>query len=164
MTTAEPAPSQPSSRSVRHRGHGAMQARRQGRVYALCLTYAFDQKHYLDDEHLVIEGEPDALDEAARQHGAAIFSGLVKEQAAVDALVDQRLTNWTLGRMAVLDRSILRLGCYELIYCPDVPPKVVINEYIEIAKLYGSDGKTAKLVNGVLDRIAKDHRSEVAKE
>ena len=62
--------------------------------------------------------------------------------------------------MAVLDRSILRLGCYELIYCPDVPPKVVINEYIEIAKQYGSDVKTGKLVNGVLDRIAKEHSAK----
>ena len=152
-------PSAPRSKS-RLRGAAAMQARRQGRVHALCLLYAFDQKHYVDDELLVVADEVHQMDAEAIALGAKVFAGLLVERAAVDAIVDERLTNWTLGRMAVLDRSILRLGCYELLYCADVPPKVVINEYIEIAKQYGSDGKTAKLVNGVLDRIAKDHRRE----
>ncbi|TVR44381.1 MAG: transcription antitermination factor NusB [Planctomycetota bacterium] len=138
------------------------QLRRQGRAHALALAYAFDQKHYQDDERLAVEGEGGELSAEAREHGRGIFNGLVIERTAVDAIVDGCLTNWTLGRMAVLDRSILRLGCYELLYCLDVPPKVVINEYIELAKVYGSDGKTAKLVNGVLDRIAKQHRQEVA--
>lgn len=140
------------------RAQAAARKRRQGRVYALSLAYAWDQKHLQDDERLAIEGEPEDCNDAARRAGEEIFAGLVRERAAVDAIIDQRLTNWTLGRMAVLDRSILRLGCYELLYCENVPPKVAINEYIEIAKIFGSDGKTAKLVNGVLDRISKDHR------
>jgi N utilization substance protein B len=81
------------------------------------------------------------------------------ERPAVDATIDKRLQNWTLARMAVLDRSILRLGCYELLYRADTPTRVIINEWIELAKSYGSEGRTAGLVNGVLDRIAKDHRS-----
>ncbi|TVR09021.1 MAG: transcription antitermination factor NusB [Planctomycetota bacterium] len=140
------------------RSHAAARKRRQARVYALSLAYAWDQKHHQDDDLLAVEGEPEECNDSARRAGGAIFTGLTQERPAVDAIIDQCLTNWTLGRMAVLDRSILRLGCYELLYCPNVPPKVAINEYIEIAKIYGSDGRTAKLVNGVLDRIAKDHR------
>ncbi len=82
----------------------------------------------------------------------------------MDAAVDQRLENWTIQRLAVLDRALLRLGAYELLFCADTPPKVTINEYIELAKRYGSEAKTAKLVNGVLDKIAREHRpSEVAR-
>ena len=130
--------------------------------HALSLAYAFDQKHYVDDEALAIVSESNDLEAGATDLGEKIFRGLCTERSAVDALVDKCLTNWTLGRMAVLDRSILRLGCYELVYCPDVPPKVVINEYIEIAKQYGSDVKTGKLVNGVLDRIAKEHTARAS--
>jgi N utilization substance protein B len=155
VTSSSPAQSQ-----SRQRGGAANQARRQGRVHALSLAYAYDQKHYLDDESLAISSEAASLADGAVELGEKVFHGLREERAAVDAIVDKCLTNWTLGRMAVLDRSILRLGCYELIYCPDVPPKVVINEYIEIAKQYGSDVKTGKLVNGVLDRIAKEHSTK----
>lgn len=140
-----------SPRTVPHK-------RRQGRVHALSLVYAFDQKHFHDDERLDIEDEPADLSNHARQTGRELFNNFRQERSAVDAIIDKRLTNWTLGRMAVIDRSLLRLGTYELLFCGEVPVKVIINEYIELAKIYGSDGKTAKLINGVLDRVAKDHR------
>ena len=99
-----------------------------------------------------------------RTCSAADVAQLRTERDAVDAVVDARLHNWSIGRLAVLDHTVLRLGCYELLYRADTPPKVAINEYIELAKIYGSEQKTAKLVNGVLDKIARDHRGdEVAK-
>ncbi len=61
--------------------------------------------------------------------------------------------------MAVADRAILRLGAYEILYCADTPAKVAINEYIELSKRYGSEAKTPKLVNAVLDKIAREHRA-----
>ena len=104
--------------------------------------------------------EHDPLSDAAVTLARELYNGCRVERAAVDAVIDKRLHNWTLQRLAVVDRSILRIGAYELLYRSDVPPKVAINEAIELAKRFGSDAKTAKLVNGVLDKIARDHRSD----
>jgi transcription antitermination protein NusB len=135
-----------------------------GRVLALQLLYSFEQNHYHDDGCLVPDEANDGMDGESIAFAKELFAGFQAERAAIDAAVDQRLENWTIQRLAVLDRAILRLGAFEIIYCPDTPPKVAINEYIEIAKRFGSEAKTAKLVNGVLDRIAREHRpNEVAK-
>lgn len=134
--------------------------RTQGRILALQMLYSFEQNHYKNDGALVPDDVVDEMSAEAREFARALFDGFCKERPAVDAAVDSRLDNWTIQRLAVLDRTLLRLGGYELLYCPDTPPKVAINEYIELAKQFGSDAKTAKLVNGVLDRIAREHRTE----
>ena len=73
---------------------------------------------------------------------------------AIDQKISQHATNWQLKRMAVIDKNILRLGVFELDYASGVPPKVVINESIELAKKYG-DIDSGKFINGVLDKIHK---------
>jgi len=134
-------------------------SRRDGRVLAIQILYAYEQKRYDDDGRLLVHDEVEG-DADARGFARTLFDGFTGERAAVDAVVDASLKNWTLTRLAVSDRCLLRLGCYELLYCSDTPPKVAINEYIEIAKQYGSEGKSAKLINGVLDRIAREHRGD----
>lgn len=134
----------------------------QGRVLGLQLLYAFEQKHYEDDDALLISDD-DRSDAAVHKRAQELYGGFCRERAAIDACIDRRLQNWTLERLAVMDRAVLRLGCYELLYCSDVPASVVINEYIELAKQFGSDGRTAKLVNGVLDKIAREHRPDEVK-
>ena len=136
------------------------QRRRAGRIVALQLAYAWDRKGGEDDGLLAGEGMP-ARGEAA-DFGRRLFAGLVKELPAVDVVIGDRLNNWTVPRLAVPDRGLLRLGCYELLYEVQTPTSVIINEYIELAKLYGTEAKTTKLVNAVLDRIAKDHRRDDA--
>ena len=114
--------------------------RRRVRELALQRLYALDQKKFNDDDHLVVaDGGDDDVNAAAA--AAAMLDNFLAEQTPVDAVVEGCLTNWTLVRMAVVDRSLLRLGGYELLYCGDVPPKAIINEYIELAKIYGSDEK-----------------------
>ena len=141
-------------------------ARSRGRALAVQILYSFEQNRYRDDDVALIPD--DVLAEAgseAQAFAQALFAGFRRERTAVDAAVDSRLENWTIQRLAVLDRTILRLGAYELLYRPEIPPKVAINEYIEISKQYGSEAKTARLVNGVLDRIAREHRpDEVGKK
>jgi N utilization substance protein B len=112
-----------------------------------------------------LEGElplPDDLADGAPAGAAALAAELVEgvraQRVALDAAIDQRLENWTVGRLAATDRAILRLGAYEILYRAETPPRVAIYESVELAKQYGSDGKTARLVNGVLDRLARDHR------
>ncbi|MGF1571702.1 MAG: transcription antitermination factor NusB [Sumerlaeia bacterium] len=81
------------------------------------------------------------------------------EEAIVSAL-EKCLENWTSDRLTVFDRSLLRLAATEMLYFRDVPPRVVINEYLEIAKDYGTE-ESPKFLNGVLDRLyhglAKDN-------
>jgi N utilization substance protein B len=139
-------------------------ARSQGRALALQTLYSFELNHYQDDGLLVpAESDEPAADEDAAAFAGELFRGFCAARAAIDAEIDTRLDNWSIARLAVIDRALLRLGAYELLNCPDTPPKVVINEYIELAKTFGSEAKTTKLVNGVLDRLAREHRpAEVA--
>ncbi len=82
--------------------------------------------------------------------------GLVEEhKEEIDEVISRYASNWPLERMAVVDRNILRLGTAELLYAPDIPPKVSINEAVELAKKYGEE-EAYKFVNGILDRIRKE--------
>ena len=135
------------------------EARSRGRELALQLLYSFEQNKYLDDGMLLTADATEGMEEESIVFARALQAGFAKERPAVDSAVDKRLENWTIHRLAVADRAILRLGAYEILYCADTPAKVAINEYIELAKRYGSEAKTPKLVNAVLDKIAKEHRA-----
>lgn len=93
--------------------------------------------------------------------GRAFADRLLREVIAkrdwLDSKIIEASENWRLERMTPVDRSILRLGTLELLLHPEVPTEVVIDEAVELAKRYGADN-SAKFVNGVLDRIAKERR------
>ena len=80
----------------------------------------------------------------------------------IDRLLAEVITNWQPERVAVVDRQILRLATCEILYFPDIPPKVTLNEYIEVAKTY-SGPDAAAFVNGVLDRIAHGATADALK-
>ena len=86
----------------------------------------------------------------ARELINGVFSNLEK----IDELIDSASKNWPVRRMSKTDRNILRIAAYELIFNPDIPYKVVINEGIELAKRFGSL-KSSAFVNGILDRIRR---------
>ncbi|HEX3134433.1 MAG TPA: transcription antitermination factor NusB [Planctomycetota bacterium] len=133
--------------------------RSRGRELALQLLYSFEQNKFIDDGMLAPTDATDGMEAESIEFARALQAGFAKERPAIDAAVDKRLENWTIHRLAVSDRAILRLGAYEILYCADTPAKVAINEYIELAKRYGSEAKTPKLVNAVLDKIAREHRA-----
>lgn len=81
-----------------------------------------------------------------------LVSGVQANQPRIDTLISEVAENWRLDRMAAIDRNILRLGAYEMLYCPDVPTKVAINEALELAKRY-STAQSSRFVNGILDRL-----------
>ena len=83
-----------------------------------------------------------------------LVKGVVEHHLQIDALIEQNSEHWRLSRMPRIDRNILRLGTFELKYCPDTPPAVAIDEAIELSKKFG-EGKTAAFVNGILDRISR---------
>lgn len=133
-----------------------------GRAIAVQLLYAYEQNKYVDDGQLLTDDVPtdDGVDPLALAYAKELFTCFIANRVPVDAAIDKRLENWTIHRLAVADRSVLRLGAVEILYRTDTPPKVAINEAIELAKSFGSEDKTAKLVNGVLDRLARDHRAD----
>lgn len=83
-----------------------------------------------------------------------LVEGTAQRLAEIDPMIRRHATNWTLERMALVDRNILRLGVYELLHETDTPPKVIINEAVDLAKRFGA-ADSGKFVNGVLDSIHK---------
>lgn len=90
---------------------------------------------------------------AARDFAQRLIAGTVEHRAEIDGLLEQAIENWKLGRMSKVDLTILRLATYELLFCPDIPLNVSIDEAIEIGNRYGSDDSSA-FINGVLDHVA----------
>jgi len=90
-----------------------------------------------------------------------ILKGVVARQAAIDQLTDRALVEkWPLGRVDATLRAIFRAAGHELTGRPDIPPKVSIGEYVDVAKAFFSGGREAKFVNAVLDHMAREVRPE----
>ncbi len=89
-----------------------------------------------------------------------ILKDIFDHKKEIDAQLEKYSDNWTLSRMAVIDRNLLRMAASELMYSKTVPPKVAIDEAVEIAKKYGTVD-SPNFINGVLDRILKELRPDV---
>jgi N utilization substance protein B len=90
-----------------------------------------------------------------------LLAGVSAHAEMIDDLIGQTSENWALERMPLVDRSILRLAIFEMLYVDDVPYSVSINEAVELAKDFGGEDESSRFVNGVLGRIA-DHLDEQA--
>jgi transcription antitermination protein NusB len=98
-------------------------------------------------------GEIDPVpSERAQARATALTSGTIGHVTAIDRVLEEASTNWRLDRMPVVDRLILRLGIYELIYETDTPPPVVIDEALELARRFSTD-EAVPFINGVLDAV-----------
>ena len=89
-----------------------------------------------------------------------ILRDIFNHKKEIDALLEKFSDNWTLSRMTVIDRNLLRMAASELMYSKTVPPKVVIDEALEIAKKFGT-ADSPNFINGVLDRILKELKPDV---
>ncbi len=89
-----------------------------------------------------------------------ILNNIFDHKEEIDARLEKYSDNWTLSRMAVIDRNLLRLAASELMYSKTVPPKVAIDEAVEIAKKFGS-ADSPNFINGVLDRILRELKPDV---
>jgi len=98
-----------------------------------------------------LENEPDDM---VRNLACSWTEGTWKNVAKCDELIVDSTIKWRLSRLSAVDKSILRLAVYQLTFCPDIPPRVVLNEAIELAKKFGTD-KSPSFVNGVLDAVLK---------
>ena len=134
-----------------------MRKRTKARELALQLLYQADVtnisvKEFIDDFFAM---SANAEEEASVKAFATELATSVSDNlVAIDETIATSATNWQLDRMATVDRNILRLASFELLFRDDIPPKVAINEAVELAKKYG-DLESGKFVNGILDKISK---------
>ena len=147
-----------------------MRKRTRAREFALQILYQIDVAHsalkevledfWLDRTDLALSpGEKEVIEEdkkdpEIRGYAEKLVEGTLKNQEAIDKTIERYAENWVIARMAYVDRNILRLSSYEVLYLEDIPVKVAINEAVELAKRYG-ESDSSKFVNGILDRIAK---------
>ncbi|MFA5114489.1 MAG: transcription antitermination factor NusB [Candidatus Omnitrophota bacterium] len=137
-----------------------MRKRTQSREFALQILYQMDISGDRDcdaalDSFWQRQDKEVAAD--VRDFTAELSRGVVANLKEIDSSIAQYASNWQIGRMAVVDRNILRLASYELIFRDDIPPKVSINEAIELAKKY-SGLEAAKFVNGILDKVKAEKK------
>jgi N utilization substance protein B len=84
-----------------------------------------------------------------------IVLGVLQHRQKIDRLIGQYSENWRLDRMNIVDRNILRMATFELLYCEEIPPKATLNEAIDLGKRYGSED-SGSFINGILDRIQNE--------
>lgn len=129
-----------------------MKKRTRARELALQFLYQLD----LMGEEVMEELSPflrqQERDPQACRFARRIVEGVHEHRALLDESIQRVAQNWQIQRMAVIDRNVLRLASYELLYCEDIPPKVAINEAIELGKRY-STANSGAFINGILDKI-----------
>ena len=129
-----------------------MATRRRGREAALQLLYAVEITHADVEAVLASSWAHTLTAERTREFTAALLRGVLACRDEIDVLIREWSANWSLERIGLVERNILRFAIYELLFMPEIPPNVTINEAIEVAKRYGSDDAPS-FINGILDRI-----------
>jgi N utilization substance protein B len=135
-----------------------MTKRRKAREVALQFLYQLDLQGETDPApHAAEFWARHPLDDDTRGFAEEIVRGATTTQGKIDEIIVRCTEHWDLDRMAVVDRNILRLAVYELGWRAETPPKVVINEAIEIAKKFGTR-ESGRFINGILDRVHRELR------
>lgn len=143
-----------------------MKKRSRGRELALQFLYQLDLRgpELIEEApDFIAEQEPDR---EVREFAARLVAGIHEHASALDEVIAAVAENWDIDRMAVVDRNVLRIASYELLHCKDIPPKVAINEAIELGKRYSTQNSGA-FINGILDKVKSrfaEHAGEHAGE
>jgi transcription antitermination factor NusB len=135
-----------------------MRKRTRAREFALQVLYQMDITH--DKADLSLDNfwqaqSEEGIEEELKKFTCELVRGAADNQKIIDEKISRYAANWQLERMAVVDRNILRISCFELLFRDDIPPKVSINEAVELAKKY-SGVEAGKFVNAILDKIKQE--------
>jgi transcription antitermination factor NusB len=136
-----------------------MRKRTRSRELALQMLYQADLMASEPAKILKSFWKSHVVPEDIKEFAERLVQGAHAHTQLIDKIIEKYAENWTLGRMAVIDRNIIRMSSFEMLYMDDIPPKVSINEAVELAKKYG-DEQSGSFVNGILDKI---FNAEVAK-
>ena len=134
----------------------SIRRRTRAREAAAQFLYQLDLRREVDLQDLSEFLDLECKDTEARAFARRLIEGTFAAKNEVDQVLRNVARNWDLERMAVIDRNVLRMAVYELLHCTDIPPKVTINEAIELGKKY-STASSGGFINGILDRIRLDY-------
>jgi len=129
--------------------------RREAREIALKILYELDLNPEDPDEVLKRWREEKVLSGDSWEFIKRLVKGVTHNKDVLDGYIQQVAHRWKVERMDKVDRNILRMGVYELLFCDDIPLKVAINEAVELGKKFGSSDESKGFINAILDKIAK---------
>lgn len=129
-----------------------MGRRRKAREVALQVLYQIDVLKVDVKEATQLFWSNFKAPEETKEFSSILIEGTCNHREEIDRLISSCSENWSLERMAKVDRNILRIAAYELLYCPDTPYKVILNEAIDLGKDYSSDNSSS-FINGILDAL-----------
>ena len=132
-----------------------MVKRRKSREFALQVLYELDLTKQHPSKVLVQFEQHFSPKEEKDEFQEILVLGVLKHSQEIDRLIERYSDNWRLDRMSIIDRNILRMATFELLYCEEIPPKVTLNEAIDLGKQYGS-GDSGSFINGILNRIQNE--------
>jgi len=135
--------------------------RRRSRIKAVIMLYQSDLLN--KDVNSIISSEMD-FNKHIDDFTIKLVFGVEKHKNEIDNQIRSVVENWTLDRIAIIDRNILRMAIYEMLFEEDIPLKVSVDEAIEIAKIFGQKEETPKFVNGILGKILVNINKEKEKE
>ena len=130
-----------------------MGKRSKSREIALQVLYQVDVGNNDVEEAFNLFWHNFAPSEDLKDFSQIIVQGVYHHIEEIDAIIEHYSEHWRLKRMSIVDRNILRSAIFELMFCADVPTKVVLNEAVELGKKFGSN-KSGSFVNGILDKVA----------
>lgn len=136
-----------------------MGGRRKARELVLQACYAFELSKNPPQQILETLILPADLDSANKEFAVRLFLKTLEHVDEFNAMIREKAANWELDRIAIIDRILLRMAICEFLYFDDIPPKVSIDEAIEIAKKYSTEN-SGRFVNGILDAILNDLRAQ----
>ena len=134
-----------------------MRKRSQARELALKALYQWHQRDDLTLQDMALFCGGSSRHADVSEFALSLVQGVAERAPELDDRIAEVAEHWALDRMAVIDRVVLRMGVYQLLYRDDIPPKVAINESIDLAKRYSQE-HSGQFVNGILDRVYADLR------
>lgn len=131
--------------------------RRKAREYALKILYMYEMRQ--ENIDLIVDEfwkEYPEKDEEIKEFATTLTKRTINNIKVIDKKISEVALNWKIERMSAIDRNILRMGSFEIMFLPEIPPAVSINEAIELAKKYGTED-SPKFVNGILHKIKEEN-------
>ncbi|MBK7378384.1 MAG: transcription antitermination factor NusB [Ignavibacteriales bacterium] len=125
------------------------------KVLQILYAYELNNQSLSETMNLILK---EIKDKKEREFAELLASRVITNKAEIDKKISLFVDNWEMSRVALIDKLLLRMGLCEILYFPDIPPKVSINEIIEIAKIFSTAG-SGKFINGILDAILSDLKS-----
>ena len=129
-----------------------MRGRRKAREIALQVLYGLNFENIDAQKALDLFWSNFVAPKAAKEFAAFLVQGTCEHKEELDKLIAGCSDNWSLGRMSKVDINILRLAVFEFLYCDDIPPKVTLNEAVDLGKTFGSEN-SGSFINGILDAL-----------